>query len=304
MSENRNEDRFGAAEIAPEVHELLKAAQEEAAAVAKADVDEFDFKPFNFDFPQPTEFVDLPSRGRCYPESHPLHKKRTVELRQPNTSAEDILNSASLIEEGVAIDRFLQKHIVNPRIRTEQLFTGDKNALLVAMRILAYGPQYSAAVTCPTCMKPNEVEFDLEACSRVYEALPEDYDYIKVKATEHDTFYVKVPKSEWLFELKWLTGEDEKYLEKLKKNQEKNKLAASDVSSLLRRLTVSINKSRDLTTINKAIERLPAMDAQYLRMAVKAITPTLELKYDHKCRSCKAETEVNVPLGVNFFWGK
>ena len=54
-----------------------------------------------FSFVTPTEFVELPSRGRFYSEDHPLHNQETVEIRYMTAKDEDILTSS----EPMARDR-------------------------------------------------------------------------------------------------------------------------------------------------------------------------------------------------------
>ena len=49
-----------------------------------------------FDFVNPTEFVDLPTKGRFYPEGHPLQNKEVVEIRFMTAKEEDILTSRTL----------------------------------------------------------------------------------------------------------------------------------------------------------------------------------------------------------------
>ena len=70
-----------------------------------------------FSFATPTEFVDLPTKGKCYPEGHPLHNKETVEIRYMTAKDEDILTSQSLLKKGLAIVRLLQNVIVDKSIK-------------------------------------------------------------------------------------------------------------------------------------------------------------------------------------------
>ena len=45
-------------------------------------------------FVNPTDFVDLPSKGLYYPEDHPLHGVESVEIRHMTAKEEDILTNA------------------------------------------------------------------------------------------------------------------------------------------------------------------------------------------------------------------
>ena len=99
----------------------------------------------------PTEVIDLPSLGKLYPKDSPLAEGK-IELKYMTTREEDILMSENLIKKGVVIDKLLDSLIVTPNIKQTDLILGDKNAVLVAARILAYGPEYNVEVT-----NPNDV---------------------------------------------------------------------------------------------------------------------------------------------------
>ncbi len=88
----------------------------------------------------PTEEVTLPSKGLVYPESSPL-SKGVIKMKYMTAKEEDILTNQNFIEKGTVIDKLLQSLIVTP-IDYNELITGDKNAILVAARILGYGKDY------------------------------------------------------------------------------------------------------------------------------------------------------------------
>ena len=89
----------------------------------------------------PTEIVDLPSKGHFYPEDNPLSSGK-IELRYMTARDEDILTSVNLIEQGKALDKLLQALIIDKDIDYNDLLVGDKNAIFVAARILAYGKEF------------------------------------------------------------------------------------------------------------------------------------------------------------------
>ena len=112
----------------------------------------------------PTEVIDLPSQGKLYPKDSPLSKGK-LELKYMTTREEDILMSENLIKKGVVIDKLLDSLIVTEGVKQQDLIVGDKNAVLVAARILAYGPEYTTEVTNPQDMSQRvEHTFDLSQC--------------------------------------------------------------------------------------------------------------------------------------------
>ena len=154
----------------------------------------------------PTVVIDLPSEGKVYPKDSPLADGK-IELKYMTTKEEDILMSQNLIKKGVVIDSLLDSLIVSEGVKQQDLILGDKNAVLVAARILAYGPQYTVEV--PNPKNPEETTehtFDLRECP--FKKLPEDLDYSKY-SFEYTT---EVGKNNLTFKL--LTGVEEKLIEK------------------------------------------------------------------------------------------
>ena len=93
------------------------------------------------DYKFPTEMVDLPSKGYFYANGHPLSSGK-VEVKYMTAKEEDILTSQNLIQQGLVIDKLLQSLIVDKSIKLGDLLIGDKNAIMVAARVLGYGKDY------------------------------------------------------------------------------------------------------------------------------------------------------------------
>ena len=93
------------------------------------------------DYKFPTEMVELPSKGYFYVEGHPLSEGK-VEVKYMTAREEDILTSQNLIQQGTVIDKLLESLIVDKSIKIDDMLIGDKNAIMVAARILGYGKDY------------------------------------------------------------------------------------------------------------------------------------------------------------------
>ena len=114
-----------------------------------------------FSFVVPTEFVELPSQGRFYPQGHPLHGQDSIEIRQMTAKEEDMLTSRTLLKKGVALDRVISSLIVNKAIDPDSLLVGDRNAIIISTRVSGYGNMYETKVSCPACGTTQEYSFDL-----------------------------------------------------------------------------------------------------------------------------------------------
>ena len=94
------------------------------------------------DYKFPTEMVDLPSKVNLYVDGHHLSSGK-VEVKYMTAKEEDILTSQNLIQQGTVIDVLLQSLIVDKTINIQELLIGDKNAIMVAARVLGYGKDYT-----------------------------------------------------------------------------------------------------------------------------------------------------------------
>ena len=94
-------------------------------------------------FTVPTEVIELPSQGKIYDTSNHL-SSGSVEMKYMTAKEEDILTNVNLLRQGTAIDKMMQSLIKSP-INYEDLTLGDRNALFISARILAYGKDYSCS---------------------------------------------------------------------------------------------------------------------------------------------------------------
>lgn len=246
-------------------------------------------------YPSPTEFVELPSKGLYYPEGHSLHGKDTIEVRLMSAKEEDILSNKSLLKKGHAIDRLLSSLIVDRTINVDDLFVGDKNALLIAIRISAYGPEYKTLMVCPQCEHKFENNFDLETIKRkeTIEELNAD-----------GTFPLTLPKTKASVVCKLLTGRDEKYLAAAMETKRKHKLLETPMTDQLKALLISVNGDSDKGTVGKFVESLPTLDSRFLRTEYAKMVPDVDTNFSVVCPQCDADSEVSMPLAAEFFWPK
>tara|TARA_R110002020_G_scaffold114248_4_gene262770 strand:+ start:1437 stop:2279 length:843 start_codon:yes stop_codon:yes gene_type:complete len=249
-----------------------------------------------FSFVTPTEFVELPSKGKFYSEGHPLHNVDTVEIRYMTAKDEDTLTSPALLKKGIAIERLLKNVIIDKSINTDDLLVGDKNAILVATRISGYGAGYTAKVTCTSCATSTDYTFDL---NEVDQSLPEE-----LEVNDDGLFNLKLPKMDVMVGLSLMTGADEKRLVKLAENRKKKGLPEAVLTDQFRMIIRSVNGSQNNEHINALIENMPATDSRYLRTAYAELSPNVDLTQDFECPECNMQEEVIIPFTTEFFWPK
>ena len=251
-------------------------------------------------FETPSEFVELPTRGIFYPEGHPLYNKEHIEIKHMTAKEEDILSSKSLLKKGLALDRFMQSVIKDKTIKVEDLYVGDRNAILIAARVTGYGDDYTTQVTCPNCLAVNKFTFDLTQQIITEGGLSGESE---VKITPTGTLLLALPIMGLDVEVRMLTGKAESYLTRLATNKSKDSVDSS-LTDMLKMIIVSVSGRTDRSTIESLVEHLPAKDSQYLRNTYAECLPNISLKQAFECSSCTYEDEMEVPLNAEFFWPK
>jgi hypothetical protein len=236
-------------------------------------------------FKMPTEWVDLPSKGLLYPEGSELAKGQ-VEIKYMTAKEEDILTNQSYIRNGTVLDKLIKSVIVS-KINYDELLIGDKNAIMVAARILGYGSDYSFELS----GEPHTVDLSQVENKSLKEEL---------FANRVNEFSFTLPKSKYEVTFKLLTHKDEqdinRELEGLKKIHKDN---SPELSTRLKYLITSVDGSREKQDIREFIDKaLLAQDSRALREYVKEIQPDVDLTFFPEGSSDR----VNIPIGVNFFW--
>ncbi len=253
----------------------------------------------NLNFVVPTEFVELPSRGRFYSSDHPLRNKTTIEIKQMTAKEEDLLTSKSLLKKGIALDKVIESLVVDKSIEVDSLTAEDRSAIVVAARISGYGPEYVTSITCPSCETKVKYSFDLNT------KLPKDDDEPEFDPPVDDNGYfeIELPITKWIVKCRALDGRDEKTLLRINEIKKKS-LNDSILMSQLKLMIVSVQDLFDDETISLALEKMPAGDSRYLRKMYQAIVRSVDMRQNFVCEKCEYETDLEVPLNADFFWIK
>lgn len=252
-----------------------------------------------FSFIVPTEFVELPSQGRYYPENHPLYNKEVIEIKHMTAKEEDILTSKTLLEKGIAIDRVISSVIIDKTIDPASLLIGDRNAIVISLRAASYGSKYETTVSCPSCSSKVNFIFDLNDTNVYY---GEESPVIDIARNEDGTFDTVLPASKITATFRLLTGRDDKtYSNSIKQDKRKNN-GEKAVSRRLMAMLVAVNGDDRIETRRYVAENLPSMDSRHLRLAYKMVNPNIDLTQSFQCSACGYEAEMEVPLGADFFW--
>jgi len=238
----------------------------------------------------PSEIIDLPSGGLIYSKDSPMSSGK-IEIKYMTAKEEDILTSQNLIKKGVVIDVLLNSLILTEGVKSEDLIIGDKNALMVAARILAYGPEYEVAITNPETDEKITHTFNLTECP--FKDLPEGVDY------SQNLFEMKLPVSKKKVQFKLINGKDEKVIDlELKKTKKFG--TSTEITTRLRHSIISIDGNEELATINIFVNNMLSKDSLALRQYIAKIAPDIVLEQDVEMEG--ELVTVDIPLTTEFFW--
>jgi len=241
------------------------------------------------DYKFPTEMVELPSKGYFYVDGHPLSSGK-VEVKYMTAKEEDILTSQNLIQQGTVIDKLLESLIVDKSIKIDDMLVGDKNAIMVAARILGYGKDYDITYD------EEEHTVDLSKLE------PVDIDFTKFKKGLNE-FEFKLPNSERNITFKLLNGNDEKAIESETKARKKvSKTYSAELTTRLKKMILAVDANREPSYINNFVDNeFLSRDSLAFRNYLSSITPDVDMT-TKVVDSTGKETEVVIPVTLRFFW--
>ena len=231
----------------------------------------------------PTEVIELPSKGLIYPEDNPLSSGK-IEMCYMTAKHEDILTNQSYIQKGTVLDKLLQALIVS-KINYSDLVVGDKNAIMVAARVLGYGKDYS--------FNYDGQEYNV------------DLSTIDNKPFEHSNkgvneFNYSLSSTGVNITYKILThGDEQKVQTELEGLKKINKNSSPELSTRLKYMITSVGGDRETKTIREFIDNhLLARDSRELRKYIKENQPDVDLTFFPEGSS----NRIDIPVGVKFFW--
>ena len=237
----------------------------------------------------PTEEVTLPSKGLLYPKESPL-SKGVIEIKYMTAKEEDILTNQNYIQKGTVIDKLLKSLIVTP-IDYNDLLTGDKNAILIAARILGYGANYEFKY------QDKDASVDLSEL--------EDKELDESLITEgKNEFDFTLPFSKKSITFKLLTqADDTKIQNELKGLKKINKNSNPENTTRLKHTILSVDGDITPKTIREFVDNsLLARDARELRKYITHVSPDVDLNVSLTLGDGEVIENITLPIGVNFFW--
>lgn len=242
-------------------------------------------------FKLPTETIDLPSKGLLYPKTSPLSSGQ-IEMCYMGAYHEDILTNPNFMKNGTVIDKLLQALIVTPGVNYDELLIGDKDAIMIAARILGYGKLYPIKL-------PNGYPYDVDLSLLNEKPVHE----VVIASSGVNEFSFELPQSKELVTFRLLTHGDEgkinREIEGLKKIKKDSNFSST---TRLKFILTSISGSREQKDIREFVDKyMTATDARSLRQYYSEINPGVNLVIDINTENYVKEG-VEIPITLGFFW--
>ena len=248
----------------------------------------------------PTEIIDLPSKGLLYPKDNPLSQGQ-IEMKYMTAKEEDILTSQSYIKQGTVLDKLFRALIIGngkgEKINYNDLIMGDKNAVMVAARVLGYGKDYEATITTPSGNKITET-VDLTTFM--------DKEFDESAITPHQNeFEFELPTSKRVLKFKILNTRDQQNIEAELKGLKKINRGGLDATLTTRLMhsIISVDGDDSRSTIRNFVNlEFLARDSRAFREHLSNVQPDVDLKLNLWDDETNEPFEVDLPINVNFFW--
>jgi hypothetical protein len=250
----------------------------------------------DFGWEVPVESVPLPSRGIIYNPDSKVYNTELIQIKAMTAHEEDILSSVAYLKEGSSVIKAIQSCIIDKSIDVADMILGDRNALMVSMRITGYGTDYNVNHSCISCNHNNPVTVKL--------------DELQIKRLTQDPvspgqnlfeYTLPVTKKKVLFKL--LTHKDERESEIKRERLESAGIVTENaVTSYLENSIVSIDDVKDKNKISRFIKSMPAKDSRTLRLHMKDIEPGVDMTWEYGCNKCGHANKFSMPITSEFFW--
>jgi len=244
----------------------------------------------------PYESVPLPSQGIIYNPDTTLYNTDVLQIKAMTAKEEDILSSQAFMKEGTVIENLLKSCLIDKSFDVNDLIAGDRNALMISIRITGYGSDYNMTHSCSHCGHSNKVTAKLSELG---------IKRISTKPIEpgKNLFEFVLPVTGKKIKYKFMTGHDDKEEEiKQKRREALGFKVDNKVTSFLENVIVEVDGITDKNKITHFVRNMPAMDSRKLRLHINENEPGIDMSWEYSCSSCTGNNKIGLPITTEFFW--
>ena len=214
------------------------------------------------------EWVELPSKGQCYPINSPLRRGK-VKVSYLTAKDENIINDPKMYKDGKLIDTILQRKIVDKDIDVHSLCRGDRDAIILWLRRTGYGNEFPVTVR-----SFNDENSQFSTIVDLSHIKYYDFDLIG----DENGYFMYFMKNGDIVKFKYLSVKESQELTNRIKEQEENEEYSTEITDPLKIITVSINDNTDRDLISQYVDNMRAEDAVLYRGFVSDNIPRIDTK--------------------------
>jgi len=237
----------------------------------------------------PYDIIELPSQGILY-----KNNKKSVKVEYLTAMDETILTSPNISNGGKIIDILIKRKVKDLGFDSSDLLIGDRTALMIFLRVTAFGEEYTQLVF---NSKSGEFEEGVINLSSLQQKK------LTIRPDENGEFEFLLPKSNKKVTFSLLTGKDEEIIdirekEDLKRNPDgvSNKLIFT-----LEQQIKSIDGERDKIKISNILKKIPIIDSRSLRKYIEEVNPGLDFKTTARTQGGES-VDTFLRFNTTFFW--
>jgi hypothetical protein len=249
----------------------------------------------DFGWEVPVESVPLPSNGLVYNPNSLLHNKKTLQIKAMTAQEEDIIMSQAYAKDGTTILHLIKSCLIDKNIDVKELILGDRNALMISIRITGYGSKYDILPKCTNCDTVNNLSIDLAE-------LP--IKRLKIAPVEDgkNEFLFKLPVTGKSVIFKYMNAYDEQNRQAKIDFMRKTGMQSNTIVSFLEEVILSIDGITDKNKISQFVKNMPALDSKKLRVYITENQPGIDMDHQFHCTHCNHLNKISIPITSNFFW--
>lgn len=242
--------------------------------------------------PRPYASVPLPSLGLYYDQN--VVKDGCVELCPLSAREQKLIAGIRGHNVDDIIDTILAR-CMKTQIDPDDLLVTDRFYLLLMLRSNSYGEDYNFELTCGSCSGVGQYSVKI----------PSDFEIVTSNPDDPYPFNITLPDSKLNISFRLLTGRDQKEIKLAAEKDEKKGLAGQGDATYIYGIAKSIltvnGKKPNLLVALQLVERLSALDVNYLQEKVEEKTPGLIPVISKKCLKCGKDIEAGLPISAEFF---
>lgn len=249
----------------------------------------------DFGWEVPVESIPLPSNGLVYSPDSLLHGKSTLQIKAMTAQEEDIIMSQAYAKEGTTILYLIKSCLIDKNIDVKELIVGDRNALMISIRITGYGSKYDIIPKCINCDTTNDMSISLTD-------LPIKRLNIQPLEPGSNKFLYKLPVTGKSVIFKYMNAYDEQNRQAKIEFMKKTGMQSNTIVSLLEEVVISVDGVTDKNKISQFVRNMPALDSKSLREYIAENQPGIDMDHKYTCKNCGHVNSITIPITSNFFW--